>query len=138
MRLRGQAVLVSGGSGGIGRAVALALAREGAAVGLLARGRPGLDQVVAEIEAAGGTALAVPGDAGQEPDAGRAVEIVVHRLGRLDVLVTAQGTGSFGPVDTSRLADWDAMMTANLRATYLLCRAALPPCSGLGGVPSST
>lgn len=126
-RLGGQAVLVIGGSRGIGRAIALALAGEGARVGVLARGLPGLAQIVGEIEAAGGTGHAVAGDAADEEAAPRAVAAVLGRFGRLDVLVTAQGTGSFGSVETSRLADWDAMMRANLRATYLACRAALAP-----------
>ena len=132
MRLAGQVALVSGASRGIGRAVALAFAREGARVGLLARGRAGLERVAEAIQAAGGATAVVPGDAADEGTASRAVEAVLARFGRLDCVVTAQGTGSFGPLEASRLADWDAMLRGNLTATYLLCRAALPPMLAAG------
>ena len=127
MRLQGQTALVTGGSRGIGRAVALALAREGAALVLVARGAAGLEVAAGELEAMGAVALPVAADLSEEAGASRAVEAALDRFGRLDLLVTAQGTGTFGPVETSRLPDWEAMMAANLRATYLACRAALPP-----------
>ena len=126
MRLAGQVALVSGASRGIGRAVALAFAREGARVALLARGRGDLERVAEAIEIGGGSALVVPGDAAEEGTARRAVEGALARFGRLDCLVTAQGVGAFGPLEASRVQDWDAMLRANLTATYLLCRAALP------------
>ena len=126
MRLAGQVALVSGASRGIGRAIALAFAREGARVVLLARGRGDLERVARAIEIDGGSALVVAGDAAEEDAARRAVEAALARFGRLDCLVTAQGAGAFGPLETSRLQDWDAMLRANLTATYLLCRAALP------------
>jgi NAD(P)-dependent dehydrogenase (short-subunit alcohol dehydrogenase family) len=126
LRLAGQVALVSGASRGIGRAIALAFAREGARVALLAR-RPGdLELVARAIESDGGSALVVPGDAAEEDTARRAVEATLARFGRLDCLVTAQGAGAFGPLEASRVQDWDAMLRANLTATYLLCRAALP------------
>jgi NAD(P)-dependent dehydrogenase (short-subunit alcohol dehydrogenase family) len=126
LRLAGQVALVSGASRGIGRAVALAFAREGARVALVARGRDELDRVAKMIEGDGGSALVVPGDAAEEETGRRAVDAALARFGRLDCLVTAQGTGTFGPLETSRLEDWDAMLRGNLTATYLLCRAALP------------
>jgi NAD(P)-dependent dehydrogenase (short-subunit alcohol dehydrogenase family) len=127
LRLAGQVALVSGASRGIGRAVATAFAREGARVGLLARGRAELERAAGAIEAAGGSTLIVPGDAAEDGVASRAVEAVLNRFGRLDCLVTAQGAGTFGPLEESQLAEWEAMLRANLTATYLLCRAALPP-----------
>ena len=132
MRLAGQVALISGASRGIGRAVALAFAREGARVALLARGRGDLERVAAAIETGGGSALVVPGDAAEEHIAPRAVEVTLARFERLDCLVTAQGAGAFGPLETSRVQDWDAMLRANLTATYLLCRAALPPMLAAG------
>lgn len=132
MRLAGQVALVSGASRGIGRAVALAFAREGARVALLARGRGELERVAGAIATGGGSALVVPGDAAEGDTASRAVDATLARFGRLDCLVTAQGAGAFGPLETSRVADWDAMLRANLTATYLLFRAALPPMLAAG------
>jgi NAD(P)-dependent dehydrogenase (short-subunit alcohol dehydrogenase family) len=132
LRLGGQVALISGASGGIGRAVALAFAREGARVALLARGRRELDEVAGEIETDGGSSLVVPGDAAEEGTASRAVDVTLARFGRLDCLVTAQGAGAFGPLETSRVTDWEAMLRANLTATYLLFRAALPPMLAAG------
>ena len=127
MRLTGRVVLVSGGSRGIGRAIAGAPAAEGALLANLARGRAGLEEAAEEIQTGGGRALVIAGDASQEATAAGAVAATMRAFGRLDLLVTAQGTGSFGPLEASRVADWDAMIAANLRATYLLCRAALGP-----------
>jgi NAD(P)-dependent dehydrogenase (short-subunit alcohol dehydrogenase family) len=130
--LAGQVALVTGGSRGIGRAVALGLARAGATVAVLARTPAALDAVAGEIRGGGGAALVLPGDLAADGVAERAVEGVLARFGRLDVLVTAQGTGAFAPVEASDASDWDGMMAANLRATYLACRAALRPMLAAG------
>jgi NAD(P)-dependent dehydrogenase (short-subunit alcohol dehydrogenase family) len=132
MKLRGQVALVSGASRGIGRAVALAFAREGARIALLARGRAELERLADLIATAGSSALVVPGDATEERAVAGAIEATLARFGRLDCLVTAQGAGTFGPLETSSLAEWDAMLRTNLTATYLLCRGALPPMLAAG------
>jgi NADP-dependent 3-hydroxy acid dehydrogenase YdfG len=124
--LADQVALVTGASRGIGRATALALAREGAAVVLVARGREALAETAAAIRQAGGRALAIPGDVTQEAAVEAVVEQTVGEFGRLDVLVTAAGTASFGPVAGSKPADWDPMLTVNLRAAMVCCRAVLP------------
>lgn len=125
-RLAGQVALVTGAGRGIGRAAAAALAAEGAAVALAARSRQQIAEAAAEVREAGGRALAVPTDVTQDPAVEALVEQVVGELGSLDILVTAAGVASFGPVAGTKPADWDPMLAVNLRATMVTCRAALP------------
>jgi NADP-dependent 3-hydroxy acid dehydrogenase YdfG len=124
--LSGKVALVTGAGRGIGRAIALAFAAEGAAVALAARSRADLAGVAGEIRERGGRALAVPTDVTQDGAVEALVEQVLSDLGRLDVLVTSAGTASFGTVADSKPGDWDAMLTLNLRAVMVCCRAVLP------------
>ncbi len=122
----GQVAIVTGAGRGIGRAIAEAFAREGAAVVLAARTRQQIAEVAAAIKAAGGRALAIPTDVTQDTAVVALVEQTVADFGRLDVLVTAAGTASFGPVVGTKPEDWDAMLAVNLRAVMACCRAVLP------------
>lgn len=127
MKLRDQVALVTGAGRGIGRAVALAFAREGARVTLAARTRTQLDAVAAEVRGSGGRALAVPADVTQESSVVELVARTLAEFGRIDILVTAAGAAAFGPVADSKLEEWELMMAVNLRGVYLTCRAALAP-----------
>ncbi|HEX2440480.1 MAG TPA: SDR family NAD(P)-dependent oxidoreductase [Methylomirabilota bacterium] len=124
--LSGKVALITGAGRGIGRATAVAFAAEGAAVALVARSRADLAGVAAEIRELGGRALAMPTDVTQDAAVESLVERVAGELGRLDVLVTSAGTAAFAPVADSKPADWDSMLTVNLRAVMVTCRAALP------------
>ena len=124
--LQGQVAIVTGAGRGIGHAVAAALAREGAAVVLAARTRQQLAQTAAAIRESGGTALAIPTDVTQDAAVEAMVEQAIAELGRLDILVTAAGVASFGPVVGTKPADWDGMLAVNLRAVMVTCRAVLP------------
>ena len=126
MRLRGQVAVVTGAGRGIGRAVAVAFAREGARVVLAARSTRELASVQREIEGTGGTALAVPTDVRQEPAIAALVSRVLADGGRIDCLVTAAGLAAFGPVADVKTEDWDQLMAVNLRGAFLACRAVLP------------
>lgn len=125
-RLSGQAAIVTGAGRGIGRAVAVALAAEGAAVALAARTRAELAELAAEIRDAGGRALAVPTDVTQDHAVEALVSEALAAFGRLDLLVTAAGTATFGPVAGAKPDDWDPMLAVNLRAVMQCCRAVLP------------
>jgi len=126
LKLRGQVAIVTGAGRGIGRAVVLGLAREGAAVVLAARSVRELATVAREVEVAGGHALVVPTDVRQEPAAAALIKRALAEHGRVDVLVTAAGVASFGAVADSKTEDWDQMLAVNLRGAILCCRAVLP------------
>ena len=124
--LQGQVAIVTGAGRGIGHAIATAMAREGATVVLAARMRQQLAVIVAAIRESGGTALAIPTDVTQDAAVEAMVEQAIAELGRVDALVTAAGAASFGPVVSSKPADWDAILAVNLRAVMVCCHAVLP------------
>ena len=124
--LRDKVALVTGAGRGIGRAIALAFAEEGAAVALAARSRADLAGVAGEIRERDGRALAVPTDVTQDGAVEALVEQTLTDLGRIDVLVTSAGTAAFGAVADSKPGDWDTMLALNLRAVMVCCRAVLP------------
>ena len=125
--LAGRVAIVTGAGRGIGRAVAEALARHGAAVSLAARTRGELAAVAEAIRDAGGRALAVPTDVTQDARVEALVDATVGELGRVDILVTSAGVAAFGPVAAAKATDWDPMLVVNLRAVMSCCRAVLPP-----------
>jgi len=124
--LLGQVAVVTGAGRGIGHATAMALAREGVTVVLAARTRQQLAATAAEIRETGGVALAIPTDVTQDAAVEAMVEQAIAELGRLDILVTAAGVASFGPVSGTKPTDWDGMLAVNLRAVMVTCRAVLP------------
>ncbi|HET9016584.1 MAG TPA: 3-oxoacyl-ACP reductase family protein [Thermomicrobiaceae bacterium] len=125
--LEGRAALVTGGSRGIGRAIVLAFAREGADVAFTYHQRAdAADEVVRQVEHLGRRAIAVRADAAREADARAAVERVLHELGRIDVLVNNAGFVTLSRVEDMDVATWDEMIAGHLRGTFLYTRLVLP------------
>jgi len=118
--LAGRVALVTGGSSGIGRAMASALGRSGARVVVVARGREALDATVAELRGAGVEAAAVSADLGDRAAVADAAEEAVAAFGEPDILVTAAALNHRPPMGELTLSDWDATLELNLTAPFLL------------------
>ncbi len=125
--LSGKVALVTGASSGIGEAAAVALAAAGASVAVSARRRERLADLVARIEAAGGRALALPGDVTDETVAAAAVAETIAHFGRLDILVNSAGIIQVGGIADADTGEYRRVMEVNLLATLYTCRAALGP-----------
>jgi 3-hydroxybutyrate dehydrogenase len=125
MRLAGRAVLVTGGGGGLGRAMAEGFAREGAAVAVTDVNLDGARAVAGGIEERGGRALALPMDVTSEEQVDRGVGETVRALGRLDVAVSNAGVQHIAAITDFALADWRRVLAIHLDGGFLLTRAAM-------------
>ncbi|HEX5848216.1 MAG TPA: SDR family oxidoreductase, partial [Rubrobacter sp.] len=125
--LEGKVALITGASQGLGRALALAFAREGARVVVNARSEESVRPIAGEVEEAGGEVLAVAADVSKDSDVKRLVDETVERFGRIDVLVN--NAGLLGP--RVAIADypedeWRRVIDANLTGPFLVSKAAIP------------
>jgi len=121
--LSDKVAIVTGASRGIGRAIALALASQGAKVVASARNAEALTQLVEEIKAEGGDALAVVGDVALEDDANNLVKQAVEAYGQVDVFVNNAGITRDGLLLRMKNDDWDAVLDTNLKGAFLCTRA---------------
>ncbi len=126
MRLQGRVALVTGGGRGIGRAVALALASDGAAVGVTARSAEQLQETVALVEEAGGECVAVPADVSQKAEVEQMARTIAGALGPVDILVNNAGVARFAPVAAADPDDWRFMLDVNLFGALYCTQAVLP------------
>jgi short-subunit dehydrogenase len=117
---------ITGASAGIGRAVALRLARDGASLAICARRSDRLSEVAAEIESAGGHALPFVGDVTREHDMAEFVRLSLERFQRLDVMVCNAGFGVAGAIDQMPTEQMRKLLEVNYLGTYYAARAALP------------
>jgi 3-oxoacyl-[acyl-carrier protein] reductase len=131
--LEEKAALVTGASSGLGRATALALARAGADVALAARSKEELKSAEEEISNLGRRALTLPVDLASETEPAEAVGRSVEAFGRIDILVNAAGTDAPGTVKELPVEGWDRTLAVNLRAPFLLSKAAFPHMREAGG-----
>jgi NAD(P)-dependent dehydrogenase (short-subunit alcohol dehydrogenase family) len=130
---RDRTVVVTGASSGIGRATAVAFGTAGARVGLLARRRPALETVAAEIAAQGGRAFVVPTDVTRRDDVAASFTAVANQLGPIDVVVNNAGVLIPSPVTTLAAADLDAMLRVNLFGALFVMQEAVARLQERGG-----
>lgn len=132
-KLSGQVAVITGASRGIGRGIALAFAREGAALVLTARQQESLQQVASGLPS-GTEVLTVAGDIATEQHVSALMEQVRTRFRRLDLLVNNAGAFDGGALDQFSIEAWDRVLATNLRGPFLCTRAALqimkPQCRG--------
>jgi gluconate 5-dehydrogenase len=131
--LRGKAALVTGASGGIGRALAVGLAGAGAAVALSGRDLEDLEITRAEIEARGGRCVVLPADVREVETCRALVADAAGALGGFQILVNCAGINRRKPVEEVTTEDFDTVMAVNLRSVYFLCQAAFPVMRDAGG-----
>src|SRR5690242_18053721 len=131
-RLTGRRALVTGGARGIGRAIALAFAREGADVAVLDLRREHAEDAAREIAAQHGHGFAVTADVGEEEPVKAAVAEVEKAFGGIDILVNNAGIDTTSKVAGMPTAMWDDMIRVNLRSIFLCSRAVLPGMTGRG------
>ncbi len=127
-----KSILITGASKGIGRALALMLSEAGNAVGLVARSAAELNVLKTEIEAKGGKAEIFIGDVGDENLSKRAVATMLEQFGRLDIVVNNAGYGVFKQAENTTADEWDALMSTNVRGTFLFSKAAIEPMKAQG------
>ena len=134
MKLKDKVALITGGSSGIGRATAVAMAREGAKIALTARRAERCQEAVEEIEGMGGEALALPGDVANADHVAALVGATVERWDRLDIVVPNAGiNGVFAPIEDITPEEWDQTHNVNVRGTFLTVKYAIPHLRAAGG-----
>ena len=132
-RLEGKIAFVTGGGSGIGAATAERFAQEGATVVICGRRKQPLDEVVARIKAAGGSAEAIVADVGNEAQFVGALEQTAKKHGSLDILVNNAMAYTWGGIDSMTTADWHANFSTSVDGTFWGTRTALKLMAGKGG-----
>ena len=132
-RLENKVAVITGAASGLGKASALRFAEEGAAVVCADRNAADAEATAAEIEAAGGRALAVAADVTVEADHATMASQALERFGQIDVLYANAGIGEAGTIEHTSKDEWDRMIAINLTGVWLSNRAVLPAMVEQGG-----
>jgi NAD(P)-dependent dehydrogenase (short-subunit alcohol dehydrogenase family) len=131
-RLKGRTAVITGASKGLGKAMAIALAAEGARIALVSRDLALLDGVAKEIAAAGGEAAAVQADVTSEDQVRTATEQIVARFGKVNILINNAGINVRKNITDFTLEEWRRVMDTNVTAAFLMCRSCVPHMTGHG------
>jgi NAD(P)-dependent dehydrogenase (short-subunit alcohol dehydrogenase family) len=132
-RLAGKSAVITGGGTGIGQAIALSFAREGAHVAVAGRRKEKLEETLRLLQEAGCSALALECNVTSAADTQRLVKAAEDAFGKVNVLVNNAGALSVSTVETIAEDDWDRVMATNVKGPFLMSRAALPAMRRAGG-----
>jgi len=124
--LQGRTAVVTGGSRGLGKAIAAALGSAGARLALVSRDREALEAAAAEIRGGGAEVEIFPTDVTDERQVRQLERDVLARFERVDILVNNAGTNVRCPVEEFTLEDWNRVISTNLTSAFLLCRSFVP------------
>jgi NAD(P)-dependent dehydrogenase (short-subunit alcohol dehydrogenase family) len=130
--LQGRTAVITGGSRGLGKAIALALGSAGARLALVARDTTALEATAAEIRGGGAEVELFPTDVTDEQQVRQLERNVMARFERVDILVNNAGTNVRCPVEEFTLEDWNRVISTNLTSAFLLCRSFVPQMKGRG------
>ena len=133
MLLNGKIAVVSGAGSGIGKATAIRLAKEGAKLGLLDINEENANDTVKEIQAFGGTSIAIKTDISLRDDVFKAAELVEQTYGKIDIWVNCAGYSKILPFLECTDEIWDRTMNINLKGCFLGCQAAITHMNPAGG-----
>ena len=133
MTFQHKTLLITGASKGIGRSLALALARQQANLGLVARSQQELQELKAETEALGAATEIFVGSVADEALVNTAVEKMIQRFGKIDMLVNNAGFGVFKQAEYLTAEEWDSLMDTNVKGTFLFSKAVIPHLKSAGG-----
>ena len=122
--LRGKSAIVTGGGRGIGRAIALRLAKEGTRVSVTDVDLPAVQEVAQEINASGGHAIALKVDVTNHDDVAMMISRTIEKFGELNIFVSNAGVGAVGRLVDTDEKTWDGIMAVNAKGTFLSCKAA--------------
>jgi NAD(P)-dependent dehydrogenase (short-subunit alcohol dehydrogenase family) len=131
-RLTDRVAIVTGGGRGIGKAIALAYAREGADIVVVARTGEEIAQTVSEIEDVGRKGLAIQADVSNPDDVDRMVETVLETFGKVDILFNAAGVRAVGPSEKLPYEDWEKVIDVNLTGSFLCSQRVAEPMKKAG------
>jgi NAD(P)-dependent dehydrogenase (short-subunit alcohol dehydrogenase family) len=133
MKLAGKIAMVTGAGSGIGQAIATVFAAEGARVAVVDASPAGGEDTMGQIKAAGGEAYFQRADVSRSADVRAAVESVLQRWGRLDILCNNAGIGVAATVTDTSEEDWDRVLAVDLKGVFLGCKFAIPAMIAQGG-----
>ncbi len=126
IRLKDYVAIVAGGGRGIGKAIALELAKEGLKIVIAARTAREIYNTANEIKSLGSEALAIKTDIRSSSDVKNLIKKTISKFGRIDILINNAGIGIFKPLVKTSEREWDKVLDTNLKGTFLCCKQVLP------------